>query len=562
MAEFCQKKLFVHLHIYYHNQIDYFVKKLCNINACDWDLFITYVEPSDELFRKFKTIKPDTIFLQVKNIGYDVYPFIQAIRTINLEDYEYILKLHTKAQRKRFGFIKSNAWRNNLVEFLLHSKKLFRNNLEILNNNKDIGLICNPWQFQTIRGKLSEETYALNTMMKRLNLHYRGNKFVAGTMFMARASIYKDIADSDICEDDFENESHTHSTSTNAHVLERVFSLIVYSKGYKIYTVSRFSYPYLFLISQKIFSITKEDGLLTVMLGGKHLYFPLPRKEPVPVAGTLSIKKEFSLTPLKHKRVAIFAGYTPEGKISEAQIYYLQELKKVVDNIIFVADSQIFEEELNKIKDLVCYCDFERHKGYDFYSYKKGIEYAKNRGFLDGTEQLILCNDSCYAPIFPFEDSFNKMEQVGCDFWGYTQNRLNEGKKSPQHLHLQSYFIVFNNKVFSSGAFNNFFSNIKIEDKVEDVIKKYELTFTSILNRAGFASTTFIPDKIPNINNTINKTLYPNTLVEKYHMPLGKVKVFNNKFISRIKEDSFDTLDYIESVNSELARIIRKENCM
>ena len=562
MAEDCPKKLFVHLHIYYHNQNDYFVKKLCNINTCDWDLFITYVEPSDELFHKFKTIKPDTKFLQVKNIGYDVYPFIQAIRTINLEDYDYILKLHTKAQRKRFGFIKSNAWRNNLVEFLLHSKKLFRNNLEILNNNKDIGLICNPWQFQTIRGKLSEETYALNTMMKRLNLHYQGNKFVAGTMFIARASIYKDIANSDICENDFAIESHTHSTSTNAHVLERVFSLIVYSKGYKIYTVSRFSSPYLFLISQKIFNITREDGLLTVMIGGKHLYFPLPRKEPVPVAGTLSIKKEFSLTPLKYKRVAIFAGYTPEGKISEAQIYYLQELKKVVDNIIFVADSQIFEEELNKIKDSVCYCDFERHKGYDFYSYKKGIEYAKNRGFFDGAEQLILCNDSCYAPIFPFEDSFNKMEKIGCDFLGYTQNRLNEGKTPPEKEHLQSYFLVFNKNVFISNIFKNFFSTIIPEKSVEKVIEKYELTLTKTLNDAGFTGKTFIPDEIPNIDNTINKTLYPNTLIKQYKMPLVKVKVFNNKFISRIKEDSFDTLDYIESVNSDLARIIRKENYM
>ena len=45
-------------------------------------------------------------------------------------------------------------------------------------------------------------------------------------------------------------------------------------------------------------------------------------------------------------------------------------------------------------------------------------------------------------------------------------------------------------------------------------------------------------------------------------MPLVKVKVFNNKFISRIKEDAFDTLDFIESVNPELATIIRKENCM
>lgn len=52
------KKLLVIFHIYYHEQIDYFIDKLCNINGIDWDLFITYTSESEETISKLRKLKP------------------------------------------------------------------------------------------------------------------------------------------------------------------------------------------------------------------------------------------------------------------------------------------------------------------------------------------------------------------------------------------------------------------------------------------------------------------------------------------------------------------------
>ena len=124
-------KLLVHLHIYYHNQVDYFIKKLSNIHGCDWDLIVTYVEENNESFNKIKNFKPDAQFKKAENIGYDVWPFIQVLRQIDLNDYDYIIKLHTKnCSSKPDIFNKTGYyWRDHLVNPLIGSKRIFKSNV-------------------------------------------------------------------------------------------------------------------------------------------------------------------------------------------------------------------------------------------------------------------------------------------------------------------------------------------------------------------------------------------------------------------------------------------------
>lgn len=45
-------RLFVHFHVYYHEQIDYFINKLSNINLCRWDLYVTVCEDNKETNNK------------------------------------------------------------------------------------------------------------------------------------------------------------------------------------------------------------------------------------------------------------------------------------------------------------------------------------------------------------------------------------------------------------------------------------------------------------------------------------------------------------------------------
>ena len=89
-------RLIVHFHIYYHDQVDYFINKMKNINGCDWDLLVTYSTASSKTEAMIKEFKPDAQFLKVENAGYDVWPFIKVLKVLDFTKYDYILKLHTK----------------------------------------------------------------------------------------------------------------------------------------------------------------------------------------------------------------------------------------------------------------------------------------------------------------------------------------------------------------------------------------------------------------------------------------------------------------------------------
>ena len=77
----------------------------------------------------------------------------------------------------------------------------------------------------------------------------------------------------------------------------------------------------------------------------------------------------------------------------------------------------------------------------------------------------------------------------------------------------------------------------------------------------GFSFETYISENLVG-EKFVNKTFYPLITIKQGRLPLVKVKVFNNKFLSSIKEDSFATLDYISLVNKKLAEIIREANKM
>lgn len=99
--------------------------------------------------------------------------------------------------------------------------------------------------------------------------------------------------------------------------------------------------------------------------------------------------------------------YCPNGRIPQTTIHYLRQLKKICKNIIMIGDNKILPKEIAKIKDLVSYCEFSHHKEYNFGSYKRGHIYAQEKGLLQTSDELIICNDSCYA-ILDFEPAFSK----------------------------------------------------------------------------------------------------------------------------------------------------------
>ena len=190
-------------------------------------------------------------------------------------------------------------------------------------------------------------------------------------------------------------------------------------------------------------------------------------------------------------RVAIFAHYDAHNTIQDYVIYYIKELQKIAEKIVFVSDCKLNSDELSKVAPYVVHSIAYHHEEYDFGSYKLGYQWARDNGLLDDCEEFIFANDSCYAPLFPFEEMFSKMSLKNLDFWGVTINKkgLDIVKEEPienTQEHIQSYFLVFKPQVFKSDVFNNFVDSITKQDSKYKVIAYYEIGMTKLLASQGF----------------------------------------------------------------------------
>lgn len=281
----------------------------------------------------------------------------------------------------------------------------------------------------------------------------------------------------------------------------------------------------------------------------KYLAFlqKFPEFEPFLFANLNLISKKL----LQNKnRVAVFASYSKNNIVEDYVVYYLKKLKQICKLIIFCNDNELSNKELSKLKGIVDYTIIGRHNEYDFGSYKRGIQLLESLPNYNSYEDLILCNDSCYGPINNFYRIFYEMDKKNLDFWGLTQN-------SKHQVHLQSYFIVYSNKVFTSSIFRNFFRNVKQQKKAWDVIKNYEIPFTQMLQDYGYCWDSFISvnDKELQEYLTIdtNLTIYfPYSLLNK-SMELVKVKCLID--ISKNKQLN-QTIQFIKDNNYKLYKML------
>ena len=92
------------------------------------------------------------------------------------------------------------------------------------------------------------------------------------------------------------------------------------------------------------------------------------------------------------KRAVIFAHWDKDLTIDDYVIYYLKELKKVIEKVIFVSANNLPEIETQKLDGIADNIISQEHGEYDFGSYKCGFEILKAEG-LSNYEEIIFAND-------------------------------------------------------------------------------------------------------------------------------------------------------------------------
>jgi len=243
-------KLLVHLHVYYHEQVDYFINRLSNITSCDWDLVVTESEENAVTERKLRSFKHDVLFLNVDNVGYDVWPFIQVIRSVDISVYDLIMKLHTKnidpsiSNRINGNRLRGDQWRSLLVDPLLYSQKNFLNVLGRFEAHPKTGIVFEKALCRKTTKGLPEDLSMLEKELQRLDVTTGFRRFCAGAMFVARAESFGKLRTHDIPAQLF-TAGASHNIGSYAHVYERIICILVADRGLKFET----------LFTQKAFSV-------------------------------------------------------------------------------------------------------------------------------------------------------------------------------------------------------------------------------------------------------------------------------------------------------------------
>lgn len=259
------------------------------------------------------------------------------------------------------------------------------------------------------------------------------------------------------------------------------------------------------------------------------IYFPFEKASSY----NGKILYQYHFSSKKKDNICIFSHFDKDNMVDDYVIYHLQNLFEQGFDIVFVSTSEnLSEVEIEKIKS---YCKdilVKENIGYDFGAWQTGIIYLENE--IDSYESLLLCNDSVYAPLFPLNDIFQKM-QGKYDFWGITDSY-------EIHYHLQSYFMVFDKKIVSSDVFKNIWKTYKIYQIKRNIILHYELGVSQKLLKNGYLMGVYCAfDKLDTLKVRNASHYHWKELIEKFRCPILKVELLrdNPKNIDISKWEEF-----------------------
>ena len=227
------KPILVHCHIYYPEMWAELKACIHNIKPHPFKLFVTMIEKRIDIWEDILVDFPDAHIEIVANCGFDIGPFIHIINQVNLDEYSYIVKLHSKrnivTNKPLFRNMTDSKWRDALLSFI-RTPEIFDQCLKGVDENPLIGMHANHTiivyhDFYDKKTKKRMKQY-----MKEH--HYPKHKyaFVAGTMFIAKADIFKDIQNLRLSLTDFPETKGKHKAQL-AHIIERLLGYFVYKNG-------------------------------------------------------------------------------------------------------------------------------------------------------------------------------------------------------------------------------------------------------------------------------------------------------------------------------------------
>ena len=222
------------------------------------------------------------------------------------------------------------------------------------------------------------------------------------------------------------------------------------------------------------------------------------------------------------KRFVLFSFYDPDGIVDDYVIYLLKSFNGIADEILTIVNGSLTPESNERLKTLSNIL-MRENMGFDAWGYKEGFE---NYGYenLKKFDEIICLNHTCFGPIFPWEDMFEKMSQSDCDWWSLFKDHCPQNFVPGEHM--PSYFIVYKKSLFTSSHFKEFWDTLPRIQNYEDDVRFYENRQTPFFDKYGFKrAVAFDFSKFDGRQDNWPLTCTEEMLI-KDHVPLLKRRPF------------------------------------
>lgn len=270
--------------------------------------------------------------------------------------------------------------------------------------------------------------------------------------------------------------------------------------------------------------------------------------------------------------LAIFNIYDAEGIVDRYVFYLLGQIKPYVNRLIIVCNGILHVNSEVSLREYTKEIVVRSNIGYDGGAYQEVLSEYLGWEIVQQYSRLILFNNTFFGPLYPFDEMFSVMEKRNLDFWGITHQQPSVfGKIIP--LHLQSYFLVVEEKLLQSHDFIEFWEGMNGD--IRDfwtAVTRFELRFTATFAERGYLWDSYVhlhgyTDLATDYHvNCLYEAIY--VLISRARCPILKRKIQAGRSLDfSMGEDLHRAIEFVtEKLDYDVSMIwenlFRTQDCM
>lgn len=273
-------RLLIVIHIFYTELWPQLASCLASVHD-PFELRVTCVSDVENIRKMVHESFPSAHVEQVENRGFDVWPFLHVISKVDLNDFDVIIKLHTKRDiPEGYDFcvdVTGTKFRDYLLAFCRTPESWEKTKLQL--DRPKVGMVGSASLMLNRFSDFLRKYKFVTAALENIGLQWRGGYFIAGTMFAVKAELLKPWNDRYRAED-FPVPDRSLGDCL-PHFLERALGYSIYSQGYRIasWDGKRFGLvPYLWKIGRYLFHIHHGRKRTIVRVCGIPVWFRKYRK--------------------------------------------------------------------------------------------------------------------------------------------------------------------------------------------------------------------------------------------------------------------------------------------